>query len=381
MPRWSQLPVFLALLILSGFLVVRVWPGLNFSPTAAGSISLADVRAADSSVVHGSWYDLAFTQPSAATGGARSTSALEQSLVGLMDRAQNTLDVAVYEIDLGPVADAMARAEQRGVQVRMVTDTDTLTNTRNPSTKRVLDELRGAGVPIVDDQRRPIMHHKFAVVDGRWVETGSWNFTFSETYRNNNYAILIDSPQLAANYTAEFEKMFVAHQFGPRKTRGVPFPVFDLGGGRLESYFSPEDSAGAQIIRWLGAARQDIHFLAFAFTHNGIADAMLQRAQVGVEVSGVFEASDALANGSQYPRLKQAGLGVILDRNPWAMHDKLILIDGHIAILGSFNFSRNADRENDENLLIVDDPNLTGAFEAEYQRIRSQALGATVPAR
>jgi len=155
----------------------------------------------------------------------------------------------------------------------------------------------------------------------------------------------------------------------------------NIGGGRLESYFSPEDAAGAQVIRWLGSARHDIHFLAFAFTHSGIADAMLERAGAGIEVSGVFEASDALANGAQYPRLKQAGLDVALDRNPWAMHDKLILIDGHIAMLGSFNFSRNADRENDENLLVVDDPSLTAAFEGEYQRIRAEALGATVPAR
>jgi phosphatidylserine/phosphatidylglycerophosphate/cardiolipin synthase-like enzyme len=54
------------------------------------------------------------------------------------------------------------------------------------------------------------------------------------------------------------------------------------------------------------------------------------------------------------------------------MHHKVVLIDGHVTIFGSFNFSANADRENDENLLIVDDPGLTAAFEAEYQRIRAQ---------
>ena len=43
-------------------------------------------------------------------------------------------------------------------------------------------------------------------------------------------------------------------------------------------------------------------------------------------------------------------------------------------IFGSFNFAASADRENDENLLIVDDPGLATAFEAEYERIRAQAL-------
>lgn len=370
--RWPQLLVFAALLLLSGVVVARVSPGLSSEQTAARP--LAGYQLTDGPVVHGPWYDLVFTEPGPARQSTRADSPVEQALVSLMDRAQQTLDVAIYEIDLAPVAEAMARAMQRGVRVRMVTDTDTLTNTRNPATRRALETLRSAGVPILDDQRRPIMHHKFTVVDGRWVETGSWNFTFSETYRNNNYALLMESPQLAANYTAEFEKMFVAHQFGPRKTRGVPFPTIDIIGARVENYFAPEDRAAAHIIRWLGTARRDVHFLAFAFTHNGIADVLLERARAGVAVEGVFEASDARGNGSQYPRLKQAGLGVLLDTNPWAMHHKVILVDGHIAIVGSFNFSRSADRENDENLLIVDDPGLTAAFEAEYQRIRAQAL-------
>ena len=39
------------------------------------------------------------------------------------------------------------------------------------------------------------------------------------------------------------------------------------------------------------------------------------------------------------------------------------------------------ERSDDGSVLIVDDPSLTAAFEAEYQRIRAEALGATIPAR
>lgn len=366
------MPAYLALLLVTAVVLARVLPALLglYQP----AVPSAGVLAPPGPVVLGSWYELAFTEPGGPPG-TRSDSPVERLLLGLIDRAQQTLDVAIYEIDLAPVADAMARAAARGVRVRMVTDTDTITNTRDPATGRALATIRAAGIAIVDDQRRQIMHHKFTVVDGRWVETGSWNYTFSETYRNNNHAIVMESPQLAANYTAEFEKMFVAHQFGPRKPRGVPYPTIDITGARVEDYFSPEDGGAAQIIRWIGSARQQVHFLAFAFTHAGIADAMLERARAGVEVAGVFEGSDANARGSQFPRLKQAGLGVALDANPWNMHHKVVLIDGHVAIFGSFNLSRSADRENDENLLIVDDPGLTAAFETEYQRIRAQAAG------
>jgi phosphatidylserine/phosphatidylglycerophosphate/cardiolipin synthase-like enzyme len=60
------------------------------------------------------------------------------------------------------------------------------------------------------------------------------------------------------------------------------------------------------------------------------------------------------------------------------MHHKVIIIDNHVTLFGSFNFSSNADKDNDENLLIVDDPGLTAAFEAEYQRVRSLALSPPV---
>jgi phosphatidylserine/phosphatidylglycerophosphate/cardiolipin synthase-like enzyme len=56
------------------------------------------------------------------------------------------------------------------------------------------------------------------------------------------------------------------------------------------------------------------------------------------------------------------------------MHHKVIIIDGRTVIFGSFNFSNNADSDNDENLLIIDDPALAEAFEAEFQRVRDVAL-------
>ncbi len=55
------------------------------------------------------------------------------------------------------------------------------------------------------------------------------------------------------------------------------------------------------------------------------------------------------------------------------MHHKVILVDGRQVIFGSFNFSNNADEDNDENLLVVDDPGLAAQFEAEYQRVLALA--------
>jgi phosphatidylserine/phosphatidylglycerophosphate/cardiolipin synthase-like enzyme len=70
---------------------------------------------------------------------------------------------------------------------------------------------------------------------------------------------------------------------------------------------------------------------------------------------------------------------VLLDGNPRNLHHKVIVIDGRVTVFGSYNFSANADRDNDENLLIVEDPGLATAFEAEYERVR--AVAANPPQR
>src|SRR5262245_3567946 len=63
----------------------------------------------------GAWYEIAFSSPAYPDDRANHHGGLEERLVALMDRSQRTLDVAVYDFDLAPVAEAMARAAKRGV--------------------------------------------------------------------------------------------------------------------------------------------------------------------------------------------------------------------------------------------------------------------------
>jgi phosphatidylserine/phosphatidylglycerophosphate/cardiolipin synthase-like enzyme len=349
---------------------------------STGPVSPAGPAAAASlgtgGTISGAWYELAFTAPKYPDNPANHQGGPDELLVGLVNRTQRTLDLAVYDFDLQNVADAMARAAQRGVQVRMVTDSDTLHNTKDRAVQAAFDRVRAGNIPVVEDNRRPIMHNKFAVADGEWVLTGSWNFTDGDTYHLNNNAILVQSRALAANYATEFEKMFGRRQFGGAKTAGVPNPVVTLAGSRVENYFCPKDNCAAQVIRWVTSAQQRIHFLAFSFTHDGIGDAMMQRARAGAELGGVFETTGSETRFSEFGRMKQAGFDVLQDGNPWVMHHKVILLDDHVTVFGSFNFSSNADHDNDENLLIVDDPSLAAAFEAEYQRVRAVALNPPV---
>lgn len=326
----------------------------------------------------GTWYELRFTAPIYPDNPANHTGGLDTHLVALMDRATKTIDVADYDFDLADVADAMVRAKKRGVTVRMVTDTDTLTS-KNKEIQAAFGKLKGASIPIVDDRRGPIMHNKFTVVDGEWVETGSWNYTDGDTYHLNNNQIIMHSARLAQNYTTEFNKMFEKRTFGPNKAAGVPNPVVTIDGTRIENYFAAEDDTIGNIVRTINGAKRSVHFLAFSFTQDDIGNAIIAKQKAGLTVGGVFETTGSQVPTSEYGKMKKAGLDVYTDGNPWVMHHKVIIIDDHITIFGSFNFSDNAARSNDENLLIVDNPEIAGAFKAEYDRVL--ALAKNPPAR
>jgi phosphatidylserine/phosphatidylglycerophosphate/cardiolipin synthase-like enzyme len=376
--------LLLLILLVVGVLLLtrRSSPGPNGAPEAApagSSIAISPASSPSSArppVAAGSdAWQVAFTTPLAPpdTDRSKHRGSLDDKLVALIDRATRTVDVADYDFDLADVAQAMANAAKRGARVRMVTDSDTLENTRDADIQAAFATLKDARIPIVPDSRQPIMHNKFTVVDGEWVETGSWNYTDGDTYHLNNNLAIFHSKELADNYTSEFEKMFVQKKFGPNKPKGVPHPSLQIAGMPVENYFAAEDGVADHVIQKINQARKKIHFLAFSFTHDRMGRAMIDRHNAGAEVQGVFETTGSNTPFSEYGKMKQAGLDVYQDGNPYVMHHKIILLDDHITVFGSFNFSDNADKDNDENLLVVDNPEFTAQFEQEYQRVLSVA--------
>ncbi len=322
----------------------------------------------------GTWYDIAFTVP----GGpdACKPKCLDTRLVQFIDATTSTLDVAAYDFDLASVADAMARAAARKVRVRMVTDSDTVANVKDAQIQSALRTVRNAGIPIVEDNRRPIMHDKFAVADGARVLTGSWNFTEGDTYRLDNHQVIMRDARVAANFTHEFEEMFTRKKFGPNKAKDVPNPVITIDGVTVETYFASANDPSVALIKKVSSAARTIDFLAFSFTHDRLGDAVRARASSGVKVRGVFEKTGSETKFSEFKRMREAGLDVLQDGNPGLMHHKLFVIDGTITAFGSFNFSDNAATDNDENLVIVTDPAFARAFTAEVDRVVAVARRA-----
>jgi len=313
----------------------------------------------------GEWYQIYFTNPTCPPEEERS-GGLDETIADDILQAQRQVDVAAFDFDAEPMVNALIELENRGLIVRVVTDED------NGSLSSI-NRLRRNGISVVEDKRSALMHDKFVVIDGRVVWTGSMNFTTNGVYCNNNNIVRFDSPELAANYTAEMSEMYDSQAFGPTSPANTPNKTLSINGVRIENYFAPEADIAPTLAALINDADQEILFMAFSFTQEDVGEAMLDRAKAGIEVRGVFETTGSDTDFSYYPIMISEGLQVRQDGNPRIMHHKVIIIDRDTVVFGSYNFSGSANDSNDENLLIVYDATFANAFVGEFEKVWGEA--------
>ncbi|MGC1379241.1 MAG: phospholipase D-like domain-containing protein [Anaerolineales bacterium] len=314
----------------------------------------------------GSFYEIYFTDPFNPDAD-KQEGGPDAPLVQAIDNARISVDVAAYSMSLYSVREALLRAQKRGVEVRMVMES---TNMFDSVPQALID----AGIPIIGDNQPGLMHDKFMVIDRSEVWTGSMNFTTSGAYQDNNNLVRIRSDKVAADYTVEFEEMFVRGFFGPDVIPATPYPRLTIDGVPLEIYFSPDDHVVNRIIELLRGAQHSVYFLAYSFTTPDFGDILLQKARQGLSISGVMEDEQIKSNtGTEFTPFQQAGLPVYRDGNPGLMHHKVFIIDEKIVITGSYNFSASAETTNDENVVIFFSPQIAAQYLAEFQRVEAEA--------
>jgi phosphatidylserine/phosphatidylglycerophosphate/cardiolipin synthase-like enzyme len=225
---------------------------------------------------------------------------------------------------------------------------------------------------VVYDERSAFMHNKFMILDGSVVWTGSTNFTINDVYRNNNNLMMLRSRNAVEVYQAEFNEMYETKSFGPRSPANNT-ANYTQDGIPIQILFAPENRVIDTIMNEVNQAQRNIRFMAFSFTHTDLGKTLENRAKQGVQVEGVFETRGSETEFSELRHLFCLGLDVRQDGNNFTMHHKVFIIDTSTVITGSFNFSDNAVRSNDENLLVIKDRDLVAQYLAEYERVKTRS--------
>jgi phosphatidylserine/phosphatidylglycerophosphate/cardiolipin synthase-like enzyme len=141
-----------------------------------------------------------------------------------------------------------------------------------------------------------------------------------------------------------------------------------VGRTPVQVLFAAEDEAISHLVPLVEGAQESIRIMAFSFTHDALGEAVLQRAQKGVDVMGIFETRGSETEYSELTILYCAKVPVRQDGNPGTFHHKVIVIDERILITGSLNFSNNADESNDENVVVIESKTISDKYLQEFDR-------------
>jgi competence ComEA-like helix-hairpin-helix protein len=388
---------------------------------------------------------------------------LERVIVDGINSARASIDIAVQEFNLPRVALALAERQKTGIKIRVIVEHNyrrplsTLTTTEVSQLKdrernkyrqffefvdRDFDGklsfteinerdamviLQNAKIPIIDDtadrsKGSGLMHHKFMVIDGKTVITGSANWTTSDvhgdidnlaTRGNTNNLLKIDSSELAKLFSDEFNLMWgdgvggkSDSKFGLDKPARNPQQV-KVGNSLITVSFAPSsekselDTSGNNlIITTLDRANKNINLALFVFSDQNIANKLERKQQQQVKISALVDREFAFRDYSEVMDM----LGVALSNNcqyevnnrPWQniaqnvgtvglplgdkLHHKFAVVDNKTVITGSHNWSDAADRLNDETLLVIDSPELATHFDREFNNLYNKAT-IGVPSR
>lgn len=132
-------------------------------------------------------------------------------------------------------------------------------------------------------------------------------------------------------------------------------------------YFSPLGGCTTAVVGKINIASKTISVMAYTFTSTPIAQALGQAQERGVKVRVVLDKKETGSKYSVATYLAHHGVAVWLDSEHPIMHDKVMVIDGATVVTGSFNFTKQAEEKNAENLLMIQDEGLAGQYERNFQ--------------
>ena len=131
----------------------------------------------------------------------------------------------------------------------------------------------------------------------------------------------------------------------------------------IEVFFSPKGGCTDAVVRELRHAQRSVLVQAYSFTNPQIARALVDAQKRGLDVKIIMDKSMLTERYSEGDFTAHAGIPTWIDSEHPIAHNKVMVIDGETVITGSFNFTRQAEEHNAENLLVI---HKTPALAEEY---------------
>ncbi|MBS0186082.1 MAG: phospholipase D family protein [Proteobacteria bacterium] len=139
--------------------------------------------------------------------------------------------------------------------------------------------------------------------------------------------------------------------------------------------FSPHEHCTNKIIHYIETAEKTIFVQAFVLTSYPITNSLIKAFRRGINVNVILDGKQVTSKRSLHPLLIEAGIQVYIDKIKGGLaHNKIMIFDEDIVLTGSFNFSKNADTKNAENILILKDKVLAAHYLENWRQRRDVSM-------
>jgi phosphatidylserine/phosphatidylglycerophosphate/cardiolipin synthase-like enzyme len=126
----------------------------------------------------------------------------DAKLVKFVQSAQKSIDVAIYDINLDELVHALL-VQSKKIPVRIIVD-----KRQAKGSHSLVALLIKAGANVRHGHQRGIFHNKFTIVDGKMIETGSFNYTNHASRANNENQIYLASPSVVGHFVKHFNEIW-----------------------------------------------------------------------------------------------------------------------------------------------------------------------------
>jgi len=151
------------------------------------------------------------------------------------------------------------------------------------------------------------------------------------------------------------------------------FSTFAFQADIIQVSFSPRGGCTENIIDQIKAADSEILVQAYSFTSTLIAKALTDAHDRGVKVKVILDKSQRLERHTSATILVNAGIPTYVDAKHAIAHNNVMIIDQLTVITGSFNYTKDAEVSNAENLLVIRSEKLAEIYLRDWRHHREHS--------
>jgi cardiolipin hydrolase len=138
---------------------------------------------------------------------------------------------------------------------------------------------------------------------------------------------------------------------------------------KASAYFSPGEDCLHRIRRLIGEAQTSLDICVFTITDDRIVRKLTEALARKVRIRVISDDDKSKDLGSDLARLERLGIDCLYDRTSAHMHHKFAVADNDILLTGSYNWTRSAATQNDENIIITNNPKLVRDFTDQFAEL------------